>query len=76
MMMHLLNKKYAGMETDFNWGKYAFNQFLKHVEAFEPKIVEGLAEPKVNMHFGLRIFYLQKVVRLSESWGLSRSSFF
>ena len=25
---------YAGMETDFNWGKYAYNQFLKHVEAF------------------------------------------
>ena len=58
MMMHLLNKKYAGMDTDFNWGKYAFNQFLKHVEAFEPKIVDGLAEPKANMHFGIRICYL------------------
>ena len=58
MMMYLLNKKYEGQETHFNWGKYAFNKFLGHIENFEPKIIDGLAEPKVNMHFGLRICYI------------------
>ena len=58
MIMHLLNKKHEGQETHFNWGKYAFNKFLEHVEAFEPKIVDGLAEPKANLNFGLRICYI------------------
>ena len=65
MMMHLLNKKHEGQETHFNWGKYAFNKFLGHIEEFEPKIINGLAEPKANMHFGLRICYILETMGIT-----------
>ena len=65
MMIYLLNKKHEGQETHFNWGKYAFNKFLAHIEEFEPKIINGLAEPKANMHFGLRICYILETMGIT-----------
>ena len=55
MMMSILHNQLEAQENLFNWGKYAFNKFIGRVREFELKIVNNLAETKVNMHYGLKI---------------------
>ena len=43
------------LENPFNWGKYAFMKFVKKIQGFEPRIVNGLAEPKATVSYGMKI---------------------